>query len=319
MPGQATGGEAAGCGEETDGVPKDIARIAPQRAERGDSARRSEGTSIGTGGKDRRFVTALARGLMILRAFENSSDQLGNVEIARRTGLPKPTVSRLTHTLTKLGYLSSVGERERYQLGISLMALGMAFFRANSFPQIAQPFLQELADQVQCNVALFVRERLECLLVKLFIGVTQNIAVRLDVGARVPVGDSITGMAMIAALPPDDRERLIAELRSRPSRNARLLQARIKRCQDELQRKGYAVGIGIWHQDINTVTAPIIAQDTGELFAVSVSGPSYVKTERVLNEEVGPRLVAVIHRLRNLDLGEWPPSLRLRGPANARI
>ena len=50
-------------------------------------------------GKDRQFVTALARGLEILRCFQAGDPALGNQDIAERTGLPKPTVSRLTHTL----------------------------------------------------------------------------------------------------------------------------------------------------------------------------------------------------------------------------
>ena len=56
--------------------------------------------------KDRQFVVALARGLELLRAFSFDDSFLGNQEIAARTGLPKPTISRLTHTLTKLGYLN---------------------------------------------------------------------------------------------------------------------------------------------------------------------------------------------------------------------
>ena len=54
---------------------------------------------------DRQFVVALSRGLDVLRCFRASDPMLGNQEIAARTGLPKPTVSRLTHTLTRLGYL----------------------------------------------------------------------------------------------------------------------------------------------------------------------------------------------------------------------
>src|ERR1041384_854808 len=57
---------------------------------------------------DRKFVTALARGLEVLRAFTPAEGLLGNGEIAERTRLPKPTVSRLTYTITKLGYLSHV-------------------------------------------------------------------------------------------------------------------------------------------------------------------------------------------------------------------
>src|SRR5262245_41883184 len=67
--------------------------------------------------KDRQFVTALARGLEILRAFIPNDGPLGNGEIAQRTGLPKPTVARLTHTLTRLGYLNYLDRLEKYQLG----------------------------------------------------------------------------------------------------------------------------------------------------------------------------------------------------------
>ena len=68
------------------------------------AARRAPGHVNG----DRKFVTALARGLEVLRAFTPTEGLLGNGEIAERTGLPKPTVSRLTYTLTKLGYLAHV-------------------------------------------------------------------------------------------------------------------------------------------------------------------------------------------------------------------
>ncbi|MBW2688717.1 MAG: helix-turn-helix domain-containing protein, partial [Deltaproteobacteria bacterium] len=53
--------------------------------------------------KDRQFVTALARGLEVLRCFKPRDRHLGNQDIAERTGLPKPTVSRLTYTLTRMG------------------------------------------------------------------------------------------------------------------------------------------------------------------------------------------------------------------------
>ncbi len=54
---------------------------------------------------DRKFVVALARGLDVLRCFRARDGFLTNQEIAERTGLPKPTVTRLTYTLCQLGYL----------------------------------------------------------------------------------------------------------------------------------------------------------------------------------------------------------------------
>ena len=63
---------------------------------------------------DRRFVWALARGMEILRAFEPGRGPLGVGEIAALTGLPKPTVSRLTYTLAELGYLRVLHKQGRY-------------------------------------------------------------------------------------------------------------------------------------------------------------------------------------------------------------
>src|SRR6201986_216723 len=76
------------------------------------------------GATDRSFVVALSRGLDVLRAFQPNAGLLGNQEIASRTNLPKPTVSRLTYTLTKLGYLAPVPRFEKYQLAPSAMSLG---------------------------------------------------------------------------------------------------------------------------------------------------------------------------------------------------
>src|SRR5262249_56260790 len=81
------------------------------------------GLAEGAVGKDRQFVTALARGLDILRAFHAGEGMLGNQEIAHRTGLPKPTVARLTHTLTELGYLNYIRRFRKYELGASLLPL----------------------------------------------------------------------------------------------------------------------------------------------------------------------------------------------------
>jgi DNA-binding IclR family transcriptional regulator len=76
---------------------------------------------------DRKFVVALSRGLDVLRAFHPRDGLLGNQEIAARTNLPKPTVSRLTYTLTKLGYLTQVARFEKYQLAPPAMAPTSAF------------------------------------------------------------------------------------------------------------------------------------------------------------------------------------------------
>ena len=71
---------------------------------------------------DRHFVTALGRGLEVLACFRHGDRMLGNQDIARACGLPKSTVSRLTNTLTKLGYLVYVEDSAKYSLGTATLS-----------------------------------------------------------------------------------------------------------------------------------------------------------------------------------------------------
>src|SRR4029077_10170552 len=99
----------------------------------------------GVPSKDRQFVTALARGLDILRAFHAGEGMLGNQEIAHRTGLPKPTVARLTHTLTELGYLNYIRRFRKYELGASVLALGYAAISSMDVRRASRQPLETLA------------------------------------------------------------------------------------------------------------------------------------------------------------------------------
>src|SRR2546426_6313843 len=73
---------------------------------------------------DRKFVTALGRGLDVLRCFGPRDRWLANQEIAARTGLARPTVSRLVYTLTQLGFLPPAHSPRKYALCSSAGSLG---------------------------------------------------------------------------------------------------------------------------------------------------------------------------------------------------
>jgi IclR helix-turn-helix domain len=63
-------------------------------------------------------ISVVSRAFNVLRCFENSTVQLGNREIADRCGLPRSTVSRLTLTLTSIGELTYLPDKQKYRLGI---------------------------------------------------------------------------------------------------------------------------------------------------------------------------------------------------------
>ena len=73
---------------------------------------------------DRQFVTALQRALDILLCFRPTDSALGNQGLAERSALPNSTVSRLTYTLSKLGYLAYLEEIGKYRMGVPVLGLG---------------------------------------------------------------------------------------------------------------------------------------------------------------------------------------------------
>ena len=150
------------------------------------------------GSKDRNFVIALARGFEVLRAFKPTDGMRGNQEIAARTKLPKPTVSRLT--LTRLGYLTHLARLVKFQLA---PALGYAALAHTGIRRVARPFMQQLADDTGGSVALGCRDRL------IYIGHCCSdaaVTVHLDLGSRIPNADTAIGRALITALPEAERQ-----------------------------------------------------------------------------------------------------------------
>src|SRR6266851_1197416 len=217
-------------------------------------------------GKDRQFVTALARGLDILRAFHAGEGMLGNQEIAHRTGLPKPTVARLTHTLTELGYLNYIRRFRKYELGASVMALGgrdrhsMIYLEACRGPSV--------------------------------------VAITHDVGTRVPMASTAMGRAYLFSLPDVDRNKQINAIRRRWRDDWTKVKAGLERSFKELADRGFCVTWGEWLPELCGVGAPLRNSDGTAAYAINASAPIYQISRDRLEADWGPRLVKVARDIR---------------------
>jgi DNA-binding IclR family transcriptional regulator len=163
---------------------------------------------------DRQFITALSRGLDVLRCFQPGEGLLGNQEIAEKTNLPKATVSRITYTLAALGYLEFLPKWAKYQLGAPVLSLGYAFLNNFGLRSVARPHMQALADRYNSAVGLGARDRLSILYVDLVRG-PGTLTLRLDTGSRLPIARSTTGYAFVAGLPASERKALEEAIRER--------------------------------------------------------------------------------------------------------
>jgi DNA-binding IclR family transcriptional regulator len=245
---------------------------------------------------DRKFVTALARGLEVLRAFTPSEGLLGNGEIAERTGLPKPTVSRLTYTLTKLGYLAHVERLAKYQLAPAALSLGYTALANIRIRQLARVHMQELADYAGAVVALGTRDRLELIYLELARS-KHGAMLRLGQGSRLPIATTAMGRALIAGMPEAERTWLLGYIKRQEGKNWPKVKAGIERALKDFEARGFVTSLGDWERDINAVGVPLTAPDGSGIYAFNCGAPGFQFGRERLEGEIGPRLVNMVRNV----------------------
>lgn len=248
------------------------------------------------GGKDRQFVAALARGLEILRAFRPGDGPLGNQDIAQRTGLPKPTVSRLTYTLMRLGHLVYLERLGKYQIGPAVLALGYRALGNLAIRQIARPHLQALADYANLPVGLGSRDRLSMIYLESCRG-RDIMTLRLDVGTRIPLATTAMGRAYLAGMPARERDYLLDHMSRCDPASWRAVRRGIEQAIREVETRGFCASFGDWQKDIYAVAVPLRLPDGGGLMAVNCGGQHFLVSRQRLEEDLGPRLVNLVRTI----------------------
>ena len=246
---------------------------------------------------DRRYVTALARGLDVLSCFKFGERWLTHQEITRRTGLPKATVSRITFTLASLGYLVQRPERGAYGLGSGGLALGYRVLSSTEIAEVARPVMAELADYSRAAVSLGTRHLLSMVYVAHCRG-QGRLTLGLDVGARLPIDTTSMGRALLCALTPDQRDELCRQIRSSHPEDWDRRALAIERSVAEYGELGFAASEREWEPDISAVGSALVLRDGKEPYVLNIGGPSAWLTHERLYGDLGPRLADATRRIQ---------------------
>jgi DNA-binding IclR family transcriptional regulator len=252
---------------------------------------------------DRHFVTALARGLDVLSAFRSRDRMLGNQELSRRCGLPKSTISRLTYTLTKHGYLEHAEDgsgNSGYRLGSAVLALGSTMLARMDMRQVARPLMQELADHSRSMVSLGMRDRLSMIYVENCRS-ESALTLSLDVGSRIPLATTAMGRAYLARCTEAERDSLLKRIRAHDEAAWPRIGEGIDRGLAEYNELGCSTSFGDWQKDVNAIAIAFRPPGGRSIMAINCGGPSFNLSREFLLEEVRPPLLALAGRLQGLD------------------
>lgn len=239
---------------------------------------------------DRKFASTLERGLRVLGIFRVGDDALGNQEIAARTGIPKPTISRLTYTLAKLGYLDHNKDLEKYSLGAAAIALGGVASANLPFVDAADAAMQALSEDFGVLVLMAQRTGNRMLLSRTW-RPKRVASVYLETGHRLPLETTASGKAYLCAL-DDDKLALL-----NTACDSKKLISIASESRKELHKLGFICSLGEWSDNVHAVATPFRGRVLSEpiVFACGAT-PEILPQERAV-QEIGPALCAAVRDL----------------------
>lgn len=248
--------------------------------------------------EERYFITALARGLDVLACFRPGDKALSNQQIAERCRLPKSTVTRITFTLTKLGYLVQIESGGKYALGTATLALGSSMLARMDVRQLARPMMQALANDTGTTLAIAVRDRLSMIYVEVCRS-TATLALTLQVGSRIPLATSAIGRAYLARVSELERKGILDRCRELDDMAFANLSRGIEKGLQDYREFGCTTSFGDWQKDVNGIAVGFHPVGSSQAMAINCGGPASSLSKEFLLGEVRPRLIALAERLES--------------------
>jgi DNA-binding IclR family transcriptional regulator len=242
------------------------------------------------------MMTPLARGLSILSAFDAAKPSLSNLEIAQATGLPAPTVLRLSRSLVTLGYLNHDETSRKYSLASGSLTLGYAAISDFDIQCLASTEMRKFAEATHTLVLLGARDRLELIVLDAQRSSEAIFDLQLTAGMRVQIAYSLMGWALMAALPETEQRYLRNKVEKRAGQHWAPIRQRMLEKIAEVREMGFATLRGHWEPEIAGVAAPVLLPGRPPMVIACVSRTephSKVEIER----ELGRRLVALAQSL----------------------
>lgn len=253
---------------------------------------------------------SLEKANRLLLAFSEATPELGVMDLARRVGLNKSTVSRFVATLHELGLLERVDHGRKYRLGLRVFELGTLAARHRPLYAQAEPAVEKLAAQLRETVTLAVLLGRDLVFLhKADRGIDATSAA---LGRRYPAHCSASGKALLGLLPADERAQYLASRLVRRTESSIVVPRILERELEMATEQGYAVDHQEFMVGVRSIAVAIHDRTGAAVASIGVSGAA----RRITPANV-PTLAAQLQRVASdvsRRLGHRPP-VRVRPPA----
>ena len=244
---------------------------------------------IQQGSKPNNLVQTIKRTSIILDTLGQSPQGISIRELSAKVKLPKGTTHRLLSSLSYFGYVRQDSKTRNYSLGFRLMELGNLLLSQLDLRKEAEPFLRALAERTKETVHMVIMDRDEVVYIDK-VETDQNqsgLRMASRIGLRNPAHSCAVGKIFLADFSEENLGNFLKE-KSLFKRTENTITdfVQLKEHLRLIKKQGYAIDDEENEKGIRCVAAPIYNETEKAVAAVSISGPAFRVTKKIIQESL---------------------------------
>jgi IclR family KDG regulon transcriptional repressor len=250
--------------------------------------------------KPNNLVQTIERASSILDILGQSPQGISIRELSTKIKLPKGTTHRLLSSLSYFGYVRQDSKTRNYLLGLKLVELGQLLLSQLDLRKEAEPFLRDLAERTKETVHLVFLDRNEIVYIDK-VETDQNpsgLKMASRVGLRNPAHSSAVGKVLLAHFSEEELKNFINEKGiAKRTENTIVDPTQLKEHLKSVRAQGYAIDDEENEKGIRCVAAPIYNEVGKTVAAISISGPAFRITKKVIQESLRKEVMETAHKI----------------------
>jgi IclR family pca regulon transcriptional regulator len=238
---------------------------------------------------DPSFMTSLARGLAVVRAFSDQRRSLTIAQISHKTGIPRAAVRRCLYTLKQLGYAES--EQNNFSLKPKILSLGYSYLSSTPLTVSAQPCLNSISRVLNESCSLAVLDNSEVLYVARS-ATSRIMSIALNTGSRLPAYCTSLGRVMLANLPEETLNMYLENVKLRAYTERTVVTVpRLREILADVKQNGFAIVEEELEVGLRSIAVPVHGATGAVHAALNVGAQATRVSSRQLQEDFLPVLL----------------------------
>jgi len=240
------------------------------------------------------MVQSIDRAFLLLRKLAEKPG--GISDLSRRVELPTSTVARLLAALEDSDAIERIDDGYEYRIGPRIISNGSQANKAESLLVVARPYMVSLVDKLFENTGLSIPSGYEIQYVGQ-VNCANPVQIRDWTGTRLPMHVVPSGLVVLAHWPKKAVQGFLDRKLDRYTPKTVVSKSEIINRLEKIKQDGFCWCLEEFSEGINSIAAPVFAEDGNILGALHVHGPSYRFPDKSMKKVVSDLVVAQAQRM----------------------